>query len=691
MLSMSACATIPKGQYGVSSIQWIGVHDVSSEALAACLVTRQREPVTVRLGLGAPSCGSPPFNSSAPRFELWTTPWTEWPVYDPAIFEVERRRIERWYQARGYFDARVVSVQTLIDGKQVEPDECKPDANCKLKIIVKMSEGKPTQVSEVELSSSAPLPAAFLARLRDRLQLRRGARFDESSYDADKTLLSSGLINASYAHGKVTGKIIIDRTTRQARVEYKLDPGPKCVFGTVSVEGLGDSLIPGALLIQAANIPRGEAYDQGTVDDAERAIFALNVFSSVKLEPQGDGKVVDFIARVQPGRIATLSAGAGLMSGTLRRATSVETTSVPQWDVHLKGSWENRNFLGGLRKLRIEERPRVIFQRDFPGVPPGPPRLGNTISLQFEQPATFEARTKLVSSAGWDLGPDPYRGFFRHDVAVKVGLERPFWKRRLLARVAVENDYYNVKRSEAPDNVSNYVLPFLEQQVVVDLRGNPQRPRLGAYLSVLVQEASKLGSYGSWDYVRVLPDARAYVPLLFDVVLAARFALGGLFVFGTKKPGLDDGSAALGPDVYRFRGGGANSNRGFAAGQLGDGPVGGSRRFEGSLELRVPLGGDLGLVFFGDVGDVNSGGIASKDATGSPTVSNPQINPPFRFTHLNTAAGFGLRYYTIIGALRFDAGWRIPGLQVVGGHDPEPALTLKPLPSAMHLTIGEAF
>jgi outer membrane protein assembly factor BamA len=156
--------------------------------------------------------------------------------------------------------------------------------------------------------------------------------------------------------------------------------------------------------------------------------------------------------------------------------------------------------------------------------------------------------------------------------------------------------------------------------------------------------------------------------------VAARFALGALLIFDHSA--LDERSSRLGPQSYRLRGGGANSNRGFLPGRLGDGLNGGTRRWEGSLELRIPLGTDLGVVVFGDVGDVDGGSETRKAR--------------FRFSHPNAAAGFGLRYYSILGALRFDAGWRIPGWQVIG---PQPAQDVKvrPLPSAMHLTIGEAF
>lgn len=687
----SACASIPKGQYGVTEIEWQGVEDMNSEALESCLVTRKRESWHVRLGISSPSCGKPPFDWSAPDIKILTLPWTEWPIYDPAIFEVERQRIERWYQARGYYDARVLRVQTHMDGKEVKADEeCPPDASCKLTVRVAVAEGKPTHIDDVRIVSSTPLPEGMLDKMREGLELHRGMRFDEASYTADKEMLEDHLIRASYARAKVSGKVSVNRAVRQAQVEYRIEPGPTCKFGKVTVEGAED--VPEQLILQTANIKEGATYDQNDVDDAERSLFALRVYSSVRIERAGEGEVVDLVIRLQRGRITTWSAGVGVMSGTLRRDTSAtQDDTVPQWDVHLRGSYENRNLFGGLRYFRIEERPRLIFQNNFPGVKE--PRFGNLIGLKFEQPATFERRTVLFSNADWDVGPDPYRGYFRHDIRLKVGLRRSFWLRRITASLAVEQDFYVPTVDSPPSDVSNYTLPFLEQQLILDLRDDARRPRLGVYASIVAQEAFTFGNYGSWDYLRVLPDVRVYFPLFLDIVVAARFAIGGLWVLGTNGK-LDPNSAELGPVPYRLRGGGANSNRGFLPGLLGydedframsppdmmqnptlfsrkDFP-GGSRRWEGSIELRIPLGSDFGITLFGDIGDVATS---------------------FRWSHLNTSAGFGLRYHTIVGALRLDAGWRIPGLQVINGLEPPKGTTYRTgaLPSAVHLTIGEAF
>jgi outer membrane translocation and assembly module TamA len=225
---------------------------------------------------------------------------------------------------------------------------------------------------------------------------------------------------------------------------------------------------------------------------------------------------------------------------------------------------------------------------------------------------------------------------------------------------------------------SSYRLPFLDQRITLDLRDNTAQPTRGAYFRLAMQEAARLWE-PSWNYVRITPEARGYAPLGLGMVLAARFAIGALYIFDASRA-LDEESRVLGPQAYRMRGGGAQSNRGFAPGRLGtgykDNPLsGGIRRWESSLEWRIPLAESFGIVLFADVGDVNA-------------------KPNFRFDHLNTAVGAGLRYRTIIGPIRFDVAGRPEGAQMLDGSPPSDAtmdLGFVQFRGAVHLTIGEAF
>jgi outer membrane protein assembly factor BamA len=218
---------------------------------------------------------------------------------------------------------------------------------------------------------------------------------------------------------------------------------------------------------------------------------------------------------------------------------------------------------------------------------------------------------------------------------------------------------------------------MFEQIARLDFRNDPVAPKRGMLLTMGVQEAGFVLP-GSWNYIRLTPEARGYVPLPLGLVFATRVGLGYLHVFDSKINS-ENLLASLGPELFRFRGGGATSNRGFLPGRLGDGIAGGQRRWEASAELRVPLSTDFGVAVFLDAGDVSQ-------------------SPVFRFDHPQTSTGFGFRYNTLVGPLRLDFGWRIPGLQVFG-QDERPLLRdntvvnvgLFKFQGAVHITIGEAF
>jgi outer membrane translocation and assembly module TamA len=213
---------------------------------------------------------------------------------------------------------------------------------------------------------------------------------------------------------------------------------------------------------------------------------------------------------------------------------------------------------------------------------------------------------------------------------------------------------------------------MLVEQIVVDLRDAATRPRRGTYFGLALSQAPRWAG-SDWTLFFIRPEARIYVPLPLDMVFAARFALAWIIITDASKD-VDATSQRLGPSVYRLRGGGANSVRGFPAGRLGVGIDGGIRRWEAMFEARVPIGASFEIAALLDFGDV------SEDQ--------------FRFDYLNTSAGLGLRYHSPIGALRLDIAFRIMPWQRLDGTEPEvpdDERTIFNAPGALHFTIGEAF
>jgi outer membrane protein insertion porin family/translocation and assembly module TamA len=412
---------------------------------------------------------------------------------------------------------------------------------------------------------------------------------------------------------------------------------------------------------------------------------------------------------------------------------------------YLKASWVHRNFLGGLRRLTISERPGLTAYPTRIDYLKRPTRglFQNDLSVELRQPSFIEART-----AGWTRArysvypllyplPDglpaedwPIIGY--HDVGTAVGLERAFWDNHIVAGLAYHWNA-NVPRSYQPpvSELDNVYVSFPELSLALDLRDDPVTPTRGIYLHNSLQVANPL-LVGTVSDLRFQSGLRTFYPLSSDgeVVLATRVKVG--FVFPQNYGQTFDKNADESRTLYRqpesravtedqqkilfraFYSGGPNSNRGYAYRQVGSQgpigfllptlrdedcalsdedteplpaeclrPLGGFSLWEASMEIRFPLAGDFFGTIFVDASDVSQ--EVAFVAFDSPHIS---IGP-------------GLRYRTPIGPLRLDIGYRVPGLQVRGSEGQQTPSYFPDIaqlsefrrraPFAYHIAIGEAF
>ena len=679
-----ACASIEAGRYGLRSLEVEGNRVASDAAITQCMITRERADFELGIGLSEPSCGAPPFDSSPVRLRLWRWPWTEWPSFNRAVFEHDLEGVLRFYRARGHYDAKIVEVR--YEPSSLAPSKaagrCQGD-DCRLGITIVVAEGEPTRVESVTIAGLERLPVEAQRAARAAIALQPGHPPDEARHDKSKRDIQRVLYAAGWAGARVSGRVQVDAGRHTARVAYDVEPGPLYHFGRALVEGHG--LLPREVIENAANLASGQRFDPDVLLEIQAEVFALGAFSAVEVEQRLDPQSAraDVQISVTPLPPDALRVGAGVLSGAARRTDTGEQQSIPQWDVHVFGRYQRRHLLGSLAQLTLEDRPRLIFSAAFPAL--DSPRLGNVVSASLNQPGWPEARTTSFARSAWDYGPDPYLDFVRSDLYARVGLTRGFLGRKLLGTLALQQDVYTVLEQPVvappdPDDAgdaatpsSSYRYTYLEEDLRLDARDSRTRPSRGVYLGLNATQAPRWAG-SDWTAVRLAPEVRTYVPLPLDIVFAQRLAIASLFVLDAA-PGLDPVSFELGPTNYRLRGGGASSNRGFLAGTLGDGIDGGTRRWEASLELRLPIGKSFVLAGFADAGDVSRGG--------------------YRFDHPNTTLGYGLRWFSLIGAIRLDVGYRIASWQRADGSNGiEPGANELPFssaPGAVHLTIGDPF
>jgi len=694
LLCSVGCTTVPDGRSAVKSVDLSGNDVIDSDELREKLAT-----------------------TSSPKFlGLFRGIVYDYSVFDRFVLERDLQRIERYYRAVGYYHARVRAGRVSY----VERN--------KVRIDIRIEEGEPVLVERVDVHGLEGLPPERVKRIIRRVQRRlcsktgcgakAGARpFEEERFVKAGEFLAHEVGDEGYAYATVQRAADVDLPKNRVAVGYFVELGKKARYGKVTIVGLGK--VPEEPVRRALNLTPGQPYSRSELDLAERALLDLNVFSSVVITPTIDkteagveNPTIPLKVTVETAKLKAVHIGGGAQTDSL------------QTDLHLVGGWENRNFLGGLRSISFEAKPGVVlYPTRFPTFD-SPRHLLPKLKLnaQFRQPGFIEARTGFFTQLEGSRAPVIYQShqvsdqvLGYDDARIGAGVDRSFNSLRLYGSFAhtVQYDRPFMYLGTMDPDLHPVVISYPKLFLALDLRDEKIHPHEGGYVSTELQVA---GVGGSAVDVKTTSEVRGYVPLARKWTLAARVNVGLLFAqnYGDTIEATANGASyeddpSRRPGWVRdiqlmflrgFFAGGLGSNRGYALREIGPHgivpqatstlantncteqqqdpncnlPLGGFTLWEASLELRYPISGPFSGAFFTDTADV------------SPKPVNFRLNRP----HLSVGVGF--RYDTPVGPIRFDAGYRVPGLQAPADASGEgvPNTTFG-LPLALSFGIGEAF
>jgi outer membrane protein assembly factor BamA len=685
-LGASCAARTPAVGPHIDQIELHGADSIKSDELLQGLATEASASLPVLLGL----------SKDEHRF-------------DEALLTRDLERIERFYRARGYYEARVTAARVIWTGAH------------SVRIEIAVSEGQPVTIAPADGELAVQLSgldsfrdAATVARIIAECPLP-GDLLDEDAYERAKVEIRRTLADRGYAFARVTGQVDVDLARHSAQLSFDIEPGPHAVFGSIEIVGLES--IPEDKVRYGLLLHPGDDYSASAVEDARRALVNLGVFSAVAVDadthhPETGQVPLKFTLHEAAPRTLRLGGGA--------RLDAVELSG------NLTASWEHRNFLGGLRHLTLEARPGLVLfptrMADFPNLAtPNRALFEGALEARLTQPSFLEGRTKGFATTSLEVQPlldadtPPNAvliGFL--ELAARAGLERPFLSHHLfitsslnwLAELPLDYRQLTLGRQSPAARagaVDKLYIAYPDLTARLDLRDDPLDPKRGILLANSLQLAlPALGS--SVSDLRIAPEARLYVTKS-HLTLALRAASGLLFprnygsTAGVANPSTAD------QQILLFRGffsGGPFSNRGYAfqgvgrrspflisddpgvpcstatAESLTDPrclrPIGGLTSWEASAELRFPIQfvAPLGGVLFVDASDVELG------------------RAQYRFDRPHLAPGVGLRYPTPIGPVRLDLGFRL--LEALGKEQPQGTPpTLLGAPLTLQLAIGQAF
>jgi translocation and assembly module TamA len=580
-------------------------------------------------------------------------PWSQPRRFDAIAWESDLLRIERAYAAQGFYEARVQSSQVIQ-----KPDD-------RVDLIISVDEGGPVQVGSVDVRGLEPLPPEERERLLDvaDIDIVPGEVFLESEWASAKESLLRVLRNSGFAQAEVHGEALVDVGTKKAKLTLFAQPGQVFRFGDVDVRGPGIAHIPAWRVHEQVRlaIRPDERFSDDALEEAQRRVFGMGVFATARVTtgaPDPKTGVVPVTVEVREAPYHTLRAGGGIGIDQVRQEA--------------RGllAYTDRNFLGGLRRLDTElvagwafiPNTYAVFrnQTDDAALRNGPIYRA---SAELEQPRflgnpSLRLRALAESERTLEETYDAIGGRSRLGV-----VWQPWTSFTLFPAYHLQAYWLNGSSAAgfetAPlalgcDQDPCFVLlSYLEEVVSWDKRDDILEPRNGHYLSLSLQQGGgPLG--GSFDYLRVLPEARAYQSFGDDdqFTLSAKLRVGTLVT--------STGAPEDSPVVARFYSGGPSWMRGFGMRRLSplllapapdarNGkpevtyPIGGNGIIEASVEARQQVAESILVAGFLDFGNVT-----------------PDRLPRPQLKDLQWAVGFGARYLSPIGPIRLDFGVRLP-------------------------------
>lgn len=617
-------------------------------------------------------------------------PFSEKKRFDANVWRTDLKRIERYYQARGYYQARVVEseVTPLEDGK--------------VAVRVTVEEGQPTRVVSIALDGGEALER--------ELPLEVGDIFVEETWEGLEPTLERRLRERGHATADVFSQARVDLERQTAALTLEVDAGQRYRFGEVRVkQHLGDRVEEWRIVEQAREaIEDEDYYSDSARAEAQARIFDMDVFGAAKVtmgEPHPETGLVELDVEVQEAPFHTVRAGVGIGIDQARN------------DAHLIAGYTHRDFLGSLRRLDLEARAGWAFLPTAYAVARGGNRVTQNgpiaeVGAELEQPRLFHPNFSGVTGIELERAIEPAYAFW--GARGKLGVSWRPWTYFTLTP-SYNYELYQLDQgtvaARSDLGATNLlfgcpggcVLSYLEQTLAVDRRDDRQEPKRGYFLALSLQEGgSFLG--GGFDYLRVVPEVRGYVSMLEN----ERLTFAGKIRAGSLVP--LSGGPLDSPIVARFFSGGSQM-RGFSTRRLspqllvptpeGSGefeaepvPIGGNGLFETQLEARYDLTQSLVGALFTDLGIVTSERL--------------QLST---FDLLQVAFGAGVRYRTPVGPIRLDFAYRPDfgrPLQIYAAEGAAPSFResegcfgfgsgdpnaggAPEGPCSIHLSIGEAF
>lgn len=526
-------------------------------------------------------------------------------------FERDLLRVSQLYYDRGYITARVGEPKV-----ELTPDRAK------LFITIPVEEGDRYKTGEIDVIGDF-LEKFPKEEVMKRVKLKTGDWF--SSTQLRNTINGVGEIykDEGYAYVNIVPNTRVDPETRKVNLTINIEKGEKVRFGRITV--VGNTRTRDKVIRREMRIYEGEFYSSTGIKRSKALITRLGYFETVEIttRPNRDGNTMDVVVDVKEKPTGTFQVGAGFSS----IESFVAQAQIAQ--DNLFGRGQNLSFQATLSRLR------------------------SIVNLRFADNYFLDTRIRFATNLY--RFETNFQNFTRRSLGGNLTLGYPLnddWSvagTYTLEYVEVDAGGFGRRNIPAIANLfANGRTSSVRLSLFYDTRNNRLFPSSGWFNTASVEHATGL-LFSENLFTRYRLRGRYYYDLGYNMVLKANTEWGT--ITSPQSRGV--------PIFERFFLGGPLSMRGFQINSLGptipvldtvrpdsgtvQQNIGGTEQLLINTELEFPI-----------LQKVQIRGVAFIDAGNAFNIEDSYADKldQFRFNW-----GFGIRWFSPIGPLRFEWGF----------------------------------
>lgn len=520
-------------------------------------------------------------------------------------FQTDVERLKYLYKTRGY-------LQVNIQNPEVTASEDKKW----IFITVRLTEGPQFTVNNVSFNGELLFTEN---EMMEKLKIKSGEIYNEENLRQDIQTLTEMYQDKGYAFANVLRTLEIVPGENKVDVIFSFEKGVIAYFGKITMKG--NSKTRDKVIRRELRVSEGEMYSGSKLRTSKDNVNRLGYFQPESvifntITRKGTDNILDLEISIKERPTGQISLGAGYSTAT----QGFIQASVAQ--NNFRGLGQNINL-----NLSYSNKQQIY-------------------NLGFTEPYIFDTK--------WTAGADYYQtvsyfirsfAYRKHGADVRVGHPIYEYTRLFLTYRYEDNKVSNVINDGIDEADENGSASSLQASVIRDKRNNTFEPSNGYYTNTSV-EYTGLG--GTMRWMKAELEGRYYRPVWGDLILRTRLHAQQLFKTTARNI----------PRVEKFSMGGARNMRGFNIEDIGPRRFatntdtgnqeifnfGGLFSLLGTVEFEHPLIKEAGLkwVVFYDAGNVFEQRIGEDDNYA-----------------LRSDYGFGFRWFSPIGVLRFEFGFPI--------------------------------